>query len=179
MRASRLAPGSFVARNHSKRTSRYGVQNCTRVAGDTDRRSFSDCDETCPIGYLAGQLSERVLTMNDPRQYAPATLRNRDFILGVLRGVLPTKGASSKSRAAPASTSSILRETSRISSSNPLIESQTHCRVSRHGLRPQASLTCAPRRSWTPRSRLGRSLRPTGSSASTWSTFHRGTRRSD
>jgi hypothetical protein len=30
--------------------------------------------------------------MNDPRQYAPATLRNRDFILGVLRDVLPTKG---------------------------------------------------------------------------------------
>ena len=30
--------------------------------------------------------------MNDPRQYAPATLRNRDFILGVLREVLPTKG---------------------------------------------------------------------------------------
>jgi Protein of unknown function (DUF938) len=33
-----------------------------------------------------------VRTMNDPRQYAPATLRNRDFILGVLRDVLPTKG---------------------------------------------------------------------------------------
>ena len=30
--------------------------------------------------------------MNDARQYAPATLRNRDFILGVLRDVLPTKG---------------------------------------------------------------------------------------
>ena len=30
--------------------------------------------------------------MNDPRQYAPATLRNRDFILGTLRDVLPTKG---------------------------------------------------------------------------------------
>ena len=29
---------------------------------------------------------------NDPRQYAPATLRNRDFILGILRDVLPTKG---------------------------------------------------------------------------------------
>ena len=32
--------------------------------------------------------------MNDPRQYAPATLRNRDFILGVLRDVLPTKGVT-------------------------------------------------------------------------------------
>ena len=30
--------------------------------------------------------------MTDLRQYAPATLRNRDFILGVLRDVLPTKG---------------------------------------------------------------------------------------
>src|SRR5208283_5442933 len=30
--------------------------------------------------------------MNDPGQYAPATPRNRDFILGILREVLPTKG---------------------------------------------------------------------------------------
>jgi Protein of unknown function (DUF938) len=30
--------------------------------------------------------------MSDHRQYAPATLRNRDFILEVLRGVLPTTG---------------------------------------------------------------------------------------
>jgi hypothetical protein len=30
--------------------------------------------------------------MNDDRQYAPATLRNRDFILDVLRAVLPTTG---------------------------------------------------------------------------------------
>ncbi len=30
--------------------------------------------------------------MIDARQYAPATLRNRDFILGILRDVLPTKG---------------------------------------------------------------------------------------
>src|SRR5271165_689475 len=30
--------------------------------------------------------------MNDPREYAPATLRNRDFILGILREVLPTRG---------------------------------------------------------------------------------------
>jgi hypothetical protein len=33
-----------------------------------------------------------VRMMNDPRQHAPATLRNRDFILGILRDVLPTKG---------------------------------------------------------------------------------------
>ena len=31
--------------------------------------------------------------MTDLRQYAPATLRNRDLILGILRDVLPTKGA--------------------------------------------------------------------------------------
>ena len=30
--------------------------------------------------------------MSDDRQYAPATERNRDFILDVLRDVLPTKG---------------------------------------------------------------------------------------
>jgi hypothetical protein len=30
--------------------------------------------------------------MSDDRQYAPATLRNRDFILDVLRDVLPIKG---------------------------------------------------------------------------------------
>ena len=31
--------------------------------------------------------------MSDHRQYAPATLRNRDFIVDVLRDVLPTTGA--------------------------------------------------------------------------------------
>ena len=30
--------------------------------------------------------------MSDDRQFAPATLRNRDFIRDVLRDVLPTKG---------------------------------------------------------------------------------------
>ena len=30
--------------------------------------------------------------MSEDRQYAPATLRNRDFILDVIRDVLPTKG---------------------------------------------------------------------------------------
>jgi len=41
---------------------------------------------------LRPQLCERVRMMNDPRQHAPPTLRNRDFILGILRDVLPTKG---------------------------------------------------------------------------------------
>jgi tRNA G46 methylase TrmB len=30
--------------------------------------------------------------MSDERQYAPATLRNRDFILDILRDVLPMRG---------------------------------------------------------------------------------------
>jgi hypothetical protein len=30
--------------------------------------------------------------MDDDRQYTPATLRNRDVILDVLRGILPAKG---------------------------------------------------------------------------------------
>jgi hypothetical protein len=30
--------------------------------------------------------------MSDERQYAPATLRNRDFILAILRDVLPRTG---------------------------------------------------------------------------------------
>ena len=38
------------------------------------------------------EFRELLRKMNDPRQYAPATLRNRDFIVGVLRDVLPTKG---------------------------------------------------------------------------------------
>jgi tRNA G46 methylase TrmB len=34
-----------------------------------------------------------VRKMSDDRQYAPATLRNRDFILDVLLDVLPMTGA--------------------------------------------------------------------------------------
>ena len=37
-------------------------------------------------------LRERVRTMQDHRQHAPATLRNRDVILGILRDVLPANG---------------------------------------------------------------------------------------
>src|SRR5208282_1636331 len=40
----------------------------------------------------APKLWKRMRKMNDHRQYAPATLRNRDFILGILRDVLPTRG---------------------------------------------------------------------------------------
>jgi hypothetical protein len=38
------------------------------------------------------KFSRRVSLMGDDRQHAPATLRNRDFILDVLRDVLPTTG---------------------------------------------------------------------------------------
>ena len=41
---------------------------------------------------LWSQLCERVRMMNYPRQHAHATLRNRDFILGILSDVLPAKG---------------------------------------------------------------------------------------
>ncbi len=56
--------------------------------------------------------------MNDPRQYAPATLRNRDFILGVLRDVLPTEGVILEIASGSGSTLFILPEISRISFSN-------------------------------------------------------------
>jgi hypothetical protein len=38
------------------------------------------------------RLWERQRMMTDRRQYAPATRRNRDFILDILRDVLPTRG---------------------------------------------------------------------------------------
>ena len=41
---------------------------------------------------LRPEVRECVRNMSDHRQYAPATLRNRDFILDVLRDVLPIKG---------------------------------------------------------------------------------------
>ena len=45
------------------------------------------------LGRLScGRFPEFVRKMSDDRQYAPATLRNRDFILDVLRDVLPTTG---------------------------------------------------------------------------------------
>ena len=41
---------------------------------------------------LGPEFPESVRKMSDDRQYAPATLRNRDFILDVLRDVLPVTG---------------------------------------------------------------------------------------
>jgi len=60
-----------------------------RGAADSDGRSISDCDDAFRKG---SEFWELLRKMNDRRQYAPATLRNRDFIVGVLRDVLPTKG---------------------------------------------------------------------------------------
>ena len=57
---------------------------------------------------------ERVRMMNDPRHYAPATLRNRDFILGILRDVLPTKGVILEIASGSGETSFILPEISRV-----------------------------------------------------------------
>jgi hypothetical protein len=56
-----------------------------------------------------------VKKMSDDRQYAPATVRNRDFILDVLRDVLPKTGVILESPAAQASTSSISRRIFRAS----------------------------------------------------------------
>ena len=72
--------------------------------------------------------------MNDHRQYAPATLRNRDFILGILRDVLPTKGVILE--IASGSGEHVVyfaRNFPKFSFSNLPIESRTRCRVSRHG----------------------------------------------
>ena len=81
------------------------VRNTTRCA--LQRTSRMECEAgargaAIPMGVqfpiattLFGRGSEfweLLRKMNDRRQYAPATLRNRDFIVGVLRDVLPTKG---------------------------------------------------------------------------------------
>jgi tRNA G46 methylase TrmB len=51
-----------------------------------------------PVAWQAGMVSYSTdgrsfsVGEDDDRQYAPAILRNRDFILDVLRDVLPMKG---------------------------------------------------------------------------------------
>ena len=70
-------------------TSRMEREAGARGAADSDGRSISDCDDAFRKG---SEFWELLRKMNDRRQYAPATLRNRDFIVGVLRDVLPTKG---------------------------------------------------------------------------------------
>jgi len=87
----------------------------------------------CPLAtsldasaILWPKFPECVRTMSDDRQYAPATLRNRDFILDVLRDVLLMTGVILKSQA-QASISSISREISRLSFSNLQILNPTPC----------------------------------------------------
>jgi Protein of unknown function (DUF938) len=77
--------------------------------------------------------------MSDDRQYAPATLRNRDFILDVLRDVLPTTGVILEIASGRASTSSTLRDVFQGSFSNRPILIPMHGSVSPPGARRQAS----------------------------------------
>src|SRR5580704_11935594 len=78
--------------------------------------------------------------MGDDRQYAPATLRNRDFILDVLRGVLPTTGVILE--VASGSGEHIVRPS--WSSGQPLTASQTPDRA----WRPLARLEMAAAMNW-------------------------------
>jgi hypothetical protein len=71
--------------------------------------------------------------MNDPCQHVPATLRNRDFILGILRDVLPAKGVILEIASGSGEHVVHFARISQISSSNLPIESRTRRRVSRHG----------------------------------------------
>jgi uncharacterized protein DUF938 len=56
--------------------------------------------------------------MTDHRQYAPATLRNRNFILDVLRDVLPQRGVILEIASGSGEPSFILREIFPLSFSN-------------------------------------------------------------
>jgi hypothetical protein len=77
--------------------------------------------------------------MSDDRQYAPATVRNRDFIVDVLRDVLPTTGVILETASGSGEHVAHLREVSRASFSNLPILIPMHGSVSPHGLRRQAS----------------------------------------
>ena len=117
--------------------------------------------------------------MNDLRQHAPATLRNRDLMLGILRDVLPTEGVILE--IASGSGEHVVHFARSLPNLvfQPSDRELEAWRASRRGCRRHASRMCSPQWSWTSRSRLGQSLRPMESSASTWSTFPRGRRRSD
>jgi hypothetical protein len=67
---------------------------------------------------MVGASLESVTKMSDDRQYALATLRNRDFILDVLRGVLPTTGVILEVASGSGEHVCILPEISRASFSN-------------------------------------------------------------
>jgi hypothetical protein len=65
--------------------------------------------------------------MIDHRQYAPPTVRNRDFILDVLRDVLPMTGVILEIASGSGDASFILREISRVSLSNLPILNRKPC----------------------------------------------------
>ena len=65
--------------------------------------------------------------MTDHRQYAPATLRTCDFILDVLRDVLPMTGVILEIASGSGDASFILREISRVSLSNLPILNRKPC----------------------------------------------------
>ena len=83
--------------------------------------------------------------MTDHRQHAPATLRNRDFILDVLREVLPVRGVILE--IGSGSGEHVVHFARNLPSlfSNPPIQSLTPYGVSPHGRRPQTSRMCARR----------------------------------
>jgi Protein of unknown function (DUF938) len=61
-------------------------------------------DDSCSVGYLRQELPKPVRKMSDDRQYAPATLRNRDFILDVLAMSCRRRASSLRSHMARANT---------------------------------------------------------------------------
>jgi hypothetical protein len=115
--------------------------------------------------------------MADDRQYAPATLRNRDFILDVLRDVLPMTGVILE--IASGSGEHIVHFARNFPAlvfqpSDP--EPDALLSVAAWVKAARVTNVRAPL-PWMRRFRCGRSRRLTGSSASTWSTFHLGRRR--
>jgi hypothetical protein len=105
----------------------------------------------------------------------PATRRNRDFIFDVLRDILPKTGvileiASGSGEHVVHFARSLPHLVFQPSDLEPDAGSP-------HGYWPQASRMCACPLPSTRRNQFGRSRRLTGSSASTWPTFHLGRRR--
>ena len=117
--------------------------------------------------------------MGDDRQYAPATLRNRDFILDVLRDVLPTTGEILE--VASGSGEHIVH----FARNFPALvfqpsDSEPDARLSIAAWVKAARVTnVRDLLSWTRRNQFGRSHRLRGSSASIWSIFRLGRRRLD
>ena len=58
----------------------------------TEGRLYPLATTVAPKAILRPESPESGRRMSDDRQFAPATLRNRDFILDVLRDVLPATG---------------------------------------------------------------------------------------